>query len=332
MRKIIPIAALCAVVTVAFLSGCSGGATVAATPASLQGSASSQRLNIRSSERLAGYNACPTSGTTEYVSDYFQNVIVIFHGNFHGQAPCGQITSGLSLPWGMHIDPSTHDLYVANTGADDVLVFHKGQTTAYNTYTDPTPQTFPVDVALASDGTVLASNLGARNGAGSVSTWIGGPNGGTFVGNFLMTNDTLGGFITVQHGVNVYYNDQDSGTAHGALWTMTCPAGACGAQTQVPASFRYPGGMVFDSTGDLLLQDGVLERADIFELPNKNPAQFKTLNGSSPDDLAIDQRRHHWFTADWNSQASEYSYPSGVYLGSVSGPKHGNLRGIAIDI
>lgn len=275
--------------------------------------------------------SCPATGTTEYVSDYFQNVIEVFHGNFHNQAPCGQITSGLSLPWGMYVDASTHDLYVANTGGGNVLVFHKGQTTPYNTYTDPTPQTFPVDVTLASDGTVLASNLGAKIDAGSISTWVGGPSGGTFVGNFLMTNEATGGFIAVQNGMTVFYNDQDSNTGHGALWSMSCPAGVCGAQTQVAASFKFPGGMVFDSTGDLLLQDPVARRADIFELPNKKPAMFKTLVGRSPDGLGIDERQHHWFTGDWSSEASEYSYPSGAYIGSVRGPKSGNLRGIAVD-
>ena len=332
MRKTISITALSAIVVGAFLSGCSGGLSVAPKPAAPQGREIARTLGSSSSQQAAGFNVCPTTGTTEYLSDYFQNIIVIYHGDFHGQKPCGQITAGLSLPWGMHVDPNTHDLYVANTGRDDVLVFHKGQSTAYNTYTDPMPQTFPVEVALASDGTVLASNLGERAGEASVSTWIGGPNGGTFVGHFLMTNAMVGGFITVQNGVNVYYNDQDIGTTRGALWTMTCPAGVCGVQTQVPASFEYPGGMVFDSTGDLLLQDGALERADIFELPNKIPAQFKTLYGTGPDDLAIDQRRHHWFTADGNSEGSEYSYPSGTYLGSVRGPKHGQFRAIAIDL
>src|SRR5580704_16167705 len=117
MRKTISIAALSTIILGAFLSGCSGDATVAPKPASPQGGAIFQAQNALSSRDVSGYNACPASGTTEYVSDYFQNVIVIFHGNFHGQAPCGQITSGLSLPWGMYVDQSTHDLYVANTGA-----------------------------------------------------------------------------------------------------------------------------------------------------------------------------------------------------------------------
>jgi hypothetical protein len=334
MRNLEPMHALSAAAAIALLSGCSGGTAVAPKPALSQSTIPAGRItvNTRSGERMAGYNSCPATGTTEYVSDYFQNIIEVFHGNFHNQAPCGQITSGLSLPRGMYVDPATHDIYVANTGGDNVLVFHKGQTTPYNTYTDPTPQTFPVDVTLAGDGTVLASNLGAKIGEGSISTWVGGPNCGTFVGNFLMTNEFQSGFIAVQNGATVYFNDQDATSHHGALWSMSCPAGACGAQTRVSASFKEPGGMVFDSTGDLLLQDPYARRADIFELPNKIPAMFKTLVGTSPDALGIDERQHHWFTSDWNSEASEYSYPSGAYIGSVRGPHNGNLSGIAVDI
>jgi hypothetical protein len=234
------------------------------------------------------------------------------------------------LPLGLYVDPATHDLYVANTGFDDVLVFHKGQTASYNTYTDPTYQTFPVDVTLAPDGIVLASNLGAANGDGSLSSWIGGPNGGTFVGHFLMTNDTFGGFITVKQDGTVYYNDQDQTNHLGALWSLKCPAGACGVQTRIAhVSFEGMGGMVVDSTGDLLAEDGGARRADIFELPNPTPKLFKTLAGG--EGMGIDQRQHHWFTGNGDHTASEYFYPGGVLIGSVRGAKGGSLRGMAVD-
>jgi hypothetical protein len=229
------------------------------------------------------------------------------------------------------VDFGTHDLYVANSGGFDILVFHRGQTHPYNTYTDPGLQ-YPIDVTLAGDGTVIASNLGQAYGneLGSLSTWIAGPNGGTFVGNFPMTNDSQGGFVAVRKNGSVYYNDFDVTTGHGALWSLSCPAGACGTQTRVTGvSFVDPSGMAFDSTNDLLVTDtsGI---GETFELPNPSPKKFRLFG--HPYGMAISQSDHHWFTGDWSGNgAKEYSYPSGRLIGIVNGDPHGWLRGVAAD-
>src|SRR5476649_1533299 len=99
---------------------------------------------------------------------------------------------------GLYVNATTHDLYVANWGASNVLVFHKARTTPYNTYSDPTAQD-PNDVTVTDDGIVITSNEEATNliERGSLSTWIGGLNGGTFIGNFPMTNDDFGLFVTL---------------------------------------------------------------------------------------------------------------------------------------
>lgn len=159
-------------------------------------------------------------------------------------------------------------------------MFHRGQLTPYNSYIDPTTnpaglKTYPEDVTVANDGTVIASNLASGEGqSGSISTWIGGPNGGTFVGNFQMTNDNYGGFITVKKNGTVYYDDFDAPSGFGAIWSLSCPAGACGPQTQVQVACCIGvGGMAIDATGDLLLSDPS-HGADTFELPNPNPSTF----------------------------------------------------------
>jgi hypothetical protein len=342
-----PLQALSAAAAIALLAGCSSGGSsaIAPNPVSPKGGAhflmgrvpsvlspiGQLKINTQTGRHFVSHYSCPANGPIKYMSDFNNSVINVYAGKFAGQAPCGQITTGLLNPDGMYVKTTTHDLYVANEGDFNVLVFHRGQTTAYNTYTDPTVQ-FPVDVTVAKDGTVIASNIlqPSAGEAGSISTWIGGPNGGTFVGNFAMTNDTEGLFVTVQKNGTVYYDDLDV-SGSGALWSLSCPSGACGAQTQVAGvSFGAAGGMESDATEDLLANDQINVTADTFELPNPTPATFP-LTGE-PVGMAINKLDHHWFIADAvNNDAGEYLYPSGTPVGTVPGNPSGLPIGVAVD-
>jgi len=290
--------------------------------------ASRGRTNVSAVE--AGFYSCPSRGATEYVSDELKSVIDIYSGPFAGQAPCGQIISGLLVnPNGLYVDTATHDLYVANWGRSNILVFHKGQTTPYNVYADPTLP-LPNDVALSKDGTVVASNEEASSGSqkGSISTWVGGPNGGTFVGNYLMTNDFFGLYLTIRRTGAVYFNDIDATTGIGALWKVTCPAGVCGAQKQVAGvSFKDPGGLQFDDTNDLLANDATASTVDTFELPDPQPSTMALP--CCPVGMAYDTLHQHWFTTSI-TYAAEYDYPSFTLIGTV--PANGGaMLGIAVD-
>jgi hypothetical protein len=146
-----------------------------------------------------------------------------------------------------------------------------------------------------------------------------------------MTNDIQGGFITVQKNGTVYFNDQDATTFHGALWSSSCPAGACGAQTEITGvTFGAPGGLGSDGAEDLLATDSQPGAADTFELPNPNPKAFPLAG--IVFGMAINQADDRWFVADaLNNDAAEYAYPSGKLIGTVPGNPGGNLVGIAID-
>jgi hypothetical protein len=279
------------------------------------------------------------------VSDSNDSVINVYSGEFAGQAPCGQIASSrskvnqdiLSHPWGLYVQATTHDLYVANSNHYDVLVYHRGQILPYNVYTDPTTRTSPADVTVAKDGTVIANNYFTGGGqSGSLSTWIGGPSGGTFVGQFQMTNSNYGGWVTVNNNDTVYFNEFE-GPPFGqvTLWTTSCPAGACGALTQVPIApnLIYPGGMEFDAAGNFLMSDidfNLNTWADTYQLPNPNPTRFLMIGEAYG--MAINKRNDRWFSADFeNNEADEYLYPSGQLVGTVSGNQYGFPVGVAVD-
>jgi hypothetical protein len=324
--------ALTAGAAIVLLAACSlgGPSAIVPKPASPQRSVHSA-VGRMPQHHFKSFYRCPANGTIEYVSDYNNSIVDIYAGKFAGQAPCGRITSRLNSPWGMYVRPGTHDLYVANDGGHDILVFHRGWMTPYNRYTDPTMQD-PVDVTVAKDGTVIATNLVQIHFVenGSISTWIGGRNGGTFVGNFQMKDGGEGEFVAVQKNCTVYYDDLTGQTNLGALWYVSCPAGACGAQTQVAGvSFNSPGGMAFDATGDLVVVEGA-GRADTLELPNPTPSTFHLAG--YPTGMALNEVDHHLFVADGlNNDAAEYAYPSGVLVGTVPGNSGGGTFGVAVD-
>jgi len=332
-----------AAAAISLLAGCSGGGSASLTPKPISVGSASHRvpfvlklLGARGPNAVAlhhykSFDACPANGPIKYVSDYNNNVVDLFVGKFAGQAPCGRITSEINSPWGLYVEPRTHDLYVANDGGKNILVFHRGQTSPYNTYTDPTGQD-PVDVTVARDGTVIASNLVRENlqENGSISTWVGGPNGGTFVGNFATANGGEGQFVTVQKDGTVFFDDLIGNTANGALFYLSCPGGACGPQTQVAGvSFTLPGGLESNDNDDLLANDG-LGFADTFKLPNPNPKTFPVTG--IPTGMAINKLDHHWFVADGlNNDAAEYLYPGGKLVGTIQGNPDGGTFGIAVD-
>ncbi|HEY5095544.1 MAG TPA: hypothetical protein VII69_10540 [Candidatus Eremiobacteraceae bacterium] len=218
---------------------------------------------------------------------------------------------------------------MADTYFGEIRVYHRARMHAYATYFDRSAGEYPVDVTVAKDGTIIASNLRSIDGAvaGSISTWI----GGRFVGNYPMTNSLYGGYVTVARNGTVYFDDIDATSNMGVVWSMSCPAGVCGAQTQVAGvSLNYPGGMAIAASGNLLINDWANNTADTFELPNPEPSTLPVTHG--PLGLAINEQDHHLFVAGTQrNETVEYLYPGGPVVGKVSGDPFGSTTGVAVD-
>jgi hypothetical protein len=293
-------------------------------------------LNFPGGHRLTSFNKCPATGPIKYVADSAFSVIHIYSGKFRYGATCGLITvgsgaPGLHIPYGLFVLTRTHDLYVANTGHNDIIVFHRGHKVPYNMYTDPTFQ-YPVDVAVGKDGTLLASNqIGSNFENGSISTWLQGPNEGTFVGNFPMQGNPEGNCITVRKNGRVYFDEYPAPNG-GGVWSVSCPGGVCGAQTQVKGiSLIAPWGMRFDAEDDLVVIDTATQTANTFELPNPKPT-ITHLASPIPGAMAINQTDSHLYvTDDYKRSATEYQYPSGIVLGTELVPFNGAPLGVAVD-
>src|SRR5579864_9296346 len=134
-----------------------------------------------------------------YVSDATNNLIDIF--DLHGRQ-VGELTKGLNAPVGMFVDKQ-HRLWVANSGANDVLVYERGARTPSKTLTQD-GQFHPNDVTLCRDGTAFVAN--AFN-AGGIAVY---PPGKTKPTRYLQPEFSGAGgdefFVTCDSMGNVFAN------------------------------------------------------------------------------------------------------------------------------
>jgi hypothetical protein len=346
MRIVTQIRALGAAAAFAFLVGCSGSPSIAPKPSAPQGYVHSLvgripvalsplamlKVHIGSGDHYATFDHCPATGTIEYISDYSNNVVFIYKGKFASQAPCGQLSpGGMINPQGMFVNGATHDLYVANSGGHNIMVFHRGARSPFKKYTDPSVQN-PDDVTVAKDGTVIAANIFQANfnENGSISTWH---KGGAFVGNFPMPNSFEGLYVTVQKDGTLYYNDIDFTSGAGLLWTGNCPNGACGTFTSTGATTSFPGGLRSADSEDLVQIDQNAPGGGALITYESFPTGVScAIGGGDPVAMDINKPEHHVFYADaLNDAGGEISYPSCAPIGTVSGDGRGLPIGAAVD-
>jgi hypothetical protein len=333
---------LCAAAAVALLAGCSNGSSVAQRPAvpqqyvhSLMGpvpAAVGPLGMLRTHPNMGrkhfnSFYSCPASGQIEYLSDYYNDVIDIYAGNFNGQAPCGTITSAntLGAPQGLFVDGSTHDLYVADTGNYEIEVFHRGQTTWYKAYADlSNGLQGPVDVTVAADNTVIATNIyGFTTTVGSISTW--NKTTGTLIGNFPNPLGFFDYFLTVQKNGTVYFDDNS-----GKIYSGSCPLGACGTFTPTGAKVAFPGGIRSADGEDLVVQDQTRNIETTYEtFPHGHVCYLESSDAIGFD---INKSQKHYFFTDANVGAVEVKYPNCTYVvGTVAGNPGGAAIGVAVD-
>ena len=349
MRIPTPIQALSAAAALALLAGCSSGSAVAPSMhnapiqthhvlpmnghvPSVVGMAS--LIKGTTPRPGAGFNSCPATGTIEYMSDFGNSAIYIYSGNWSGQQPCGimtNATSGLVNPQGMTVHAG--DLYVANTGLQNVLVFHRGATTAYKTCTDTTNGgNYAVDVTVARDKTIIATDIFDGNGVGSISTW---KYNCAFVNSYQNPTGNLDYFLTVQRNGAVFFDGSE-----GTVRTASCPGGTCGTFNVVSGiSYGFPGGLRSSGTAGnfdnhLLLDDqsysGGGSALDQF-LPTGSVIPWNP--SSDVVSFDINHTNHHVYGADAGlNEGIEMTYPGGVLKGTVPGQGGSpTLIGVAID-
>ena len=108
------------------------------------------------------------NGNETIVSDTLNNVVSVFNG---GGRATARITAGISQPTGIATD-AAEQLYIANSGAGNILVYAKPYTSVTLTLADTVGD--PVGVAVSGSGVVGVMNGGLGDASGNVSFYAKG--------------------------------------------------------------------------------------------------------------------------------------------------------------
>ncbi len=240
-----------------------------------------------------------------YVADQFNQRVAIFSQKT-GQ-PTGQITDAIAGPDGLYID-SSGTLYVCNFGAGTVTEYPKGQTTHSKTLTG----TIGPKYVVAGHGTVYVSDFGD----GSKSNLYEYAHGST-------TPTTTIPFATFPAGValdahNKLYVAYNDSTNNDIEVLKFKPGSTKGENLGIHIKYDNAGGLAFDKSGDLLLDDQSLPGVDVFPPGATQPSQqLKGFNLAYQ--IALNQKNTDLFVSDpFGPSVEEVAYPSGTPVQSFS--------------
>lgn len=230
------------------------------------------------------HGACTTK--PKFVSDYGLSEIYLYSGT----TLCGTIT-GLSNPQGMNINDGNGYLYVANTGASDVLVFKPPYTGApVKTISDP--GYYPTDVTLCKNYIAITNIISTSGGAGNVEIYQSGKltalqDKNAFEEYFAACNDANGDLFT------------DGRNSSGATIVNEFVGGKAPAKElpKIAAAVSFPGGMRFVKA--LWVDDQNQQQISHWAYPYNREGTVTKLSGASdPVTFAISPNLSQLLTAD----------------------------------
>lgn len=257
-----------------------------------------------------------------YVAQFYENEILIYKQVGTNQTPVGTITNGLNFPDGLVVD-SNGDLYVANKNASNILVFHRGATTAYKTLDDGGQ--YPNDVAVDSDGTVLVVNA-AGVGAGSVAVYAPGSLTVTSTLTVPPSDDVYSDTIDRNHNLYVSYAES---TTHTIKIVKYFRHRGAAHSTGIALTHPSVGGMAFDVTHDLVVADSGAPSINIYELPSPSPVRLAAIG--APGDLSIvNGGKKYWVVDYLANEVYKYTYPGNTLVDTISSGLS-SPSGIAVD-
>jgi beta-propeller repeat-containing protein len=272
--------------SIALLAGCSGSGPSSLAPITQSGGSTSQSVvrnhvptvmpgallkimhpgNPYSGKSWASPNA---TGPLVYACGYYANMCNWYH---LGNGTQAGVISGLTNPQGVGVD-SAGNVYVANTGASNVPVYPKGGITATTTLDDT--GWYPVDVAVASDGTVYVANIFSTSfTAGNVDIYAAGST--TATGSISDPNffQVISVAVDEGHNVVVCYNNT-SGFGACDLFKN-----ASGSGTTVVSGLGFAGGVAWDRAESIVVNDQLGPTTQTFETDD-NGATYNHCNSTT---------------------------------------------------
>jgi hypothetical protein len=257
--------------------------------------------------------AIKRAGIKRFVSDYVHNAVYIYGAAGTRDTRIATL-SGFTNPSGLATDASGN-LYVANEGAANILVFAPPYTGAPTTLNDPGQ--LPVDVAVDSHGDVAACNLYATSGFGSVSFYAAGSTNPTSTVSSASVAEVY--FCAFDASGNLYLDGVDYGNYHFTAGEIVGGInGTTIAALTTGNPINYPGGVQVTTGGQIAIMDqGPGPAIYTYNPPVSgslgSPIATTPLGGSfDPVSFAFDKGTMHASTADAELVSSnKYAYPAG---------------------
>jgi hypothetical protein len=244
----------------------------------------------------------------------------------------GSLTTDINSPQGATVD-NDGNLYIANSGGDDILVYPAGATTPSKTLTDS--GTEPADVAVG--GKVVAvSNITAAN----VAVYL----KGSTTPSYTLTDPTAAeGYGVAFDGLgDCVWSFNTTGSGGGQIDIFPgCAKGA--TPINLGVTLTYAGGVAFDDSGDLVATDQDAKTVNSYALlgPSEttiNPGFCDPLFinlGSTFSELAVaDPCQGYTWRLSWptGTPKTPGPYNPGSYgepYGAAYGPAPSNPAGTA---
>ncbi|HEX3672004.1 MAG TPA: hypothetical protein VHT92_09930 [Candidatus Cybelea sp.] len=184
-------------------------------------------------------------GALLFISDYSNDVVDVYSQIGPNQAPVTQL-SGLNGPDGIAVAPNG-DVYVSNWDNNLVSVFHKHQTTAYESLSAVVTSYGGTAVAIAPGGTVYVGNE-----SGIIQAFAGGATSPT---SSLTDPNISGSYMSVAADANgnVFDLGANSSTSSPTIDEFTATSSTPVTLPIFPSG--YQGGLAVDANDNLWVND-----------------------------------------------------------------------------
>lgn len=258
-----------------------------------------------------------------YVADHANNLIDVFDRGGQLQYT---ITNALNAPAGLFVD-TRHNLWVANPGADDVLVFPRGSTMPSETLDDTNR---PNDVAVSNNGTAFVAD---SLNVGGVAVY---PPGHTMPTRRLEAQQSGAG------GIEFYVTCDEAGNvfATGYIGLSPFPAttgwrhGRESGYYLLPQDAWSSSGIKATAAGALLIVTSARSKPAVVEFTEAGKRTGKAIEtGSNPwGDIALSAKGSVVFGVDTpRDDVVARKFPSGAHRHTYANGNLGQPEGVAVD-
>lgn len=266
----------------------------------------SPQVTLRKRSAIArGADVVPDAAASDFfISDFDANLVAIYSQKGKKHNPIGEITNGISAPLGVYVSDKTRDLYVANYGTDDVVVYKPGGTSPIETLTGLNGPAADVTVDLSGNVyvTTFASNtifVFAKGSTKPTST--------------LTDNNQPLYWITSDPKRDIFVNGFGG-------FVDEFRAGSSSPET-LPITFQYPGGLSVDQKNDLVVADqgGSSGGGNItsYAIPGYSAIYSISYNGDIAGITGTRNSKDIWGANVGNVRGEEYSIASSRLVGTT---------------